>query len=165
MNVENVQRETVLATQVSKPAGPRISHPQAWLLPRTCQLGSRRHGRFGNLRQPWRGFHAVLSQPASAAHRHACGGMSEKKAFLLEQSHLDFSKNRSKWLVQNNLRAEKTVVKKRQFEKQSHFGLPQMDQTRNPAMSFNAKAQRGQPQPKSPSGTSATVQVAAPACL
>jgi hypothetical protein len=50
MNDEKVQRETVLVAQVFQPAAARISNPQACLLPRACQLGRRRHGRFGNPR-------------------------------------------------------------------------------------------------------------------
>jgi hypothetical protein len=49
-------------------------------------------------------------------------GWSDQLAFLSEQSHFGFFRNRSKWLINNNLRRKRKVVKKRQLEKQSQFG-------------------------------------------
>jgi hypothetical protein len=42
---------------------------------------------------------------------------------LSEQTQGGSSKNRSKWLIINNLQQKMDVVKKRQFEKQSQFGV------------------------------------------
>jgi hypothetical protein len=48
-NRPNGRVETAVA-QTSKSAVPRISNPHAGLASWVCRLGSRRYGRFGNLR-------------------------------------------------------------------------------------------------------------------
>jgi len=50
-------------------------------------------------------------------------GMSEKRAFWKNEPKLKSSRNSSKWLIDNNLRTEMGVVKKRQLEKRTQFGL------------------------------------------
>ena len=87
---------TFSVAQVSKLAVPRISHPRALPLAQSCRLGRRRQGGLG---------------------------MSEKRAFWKNKPKLNFFKNRSKWLIDNHLRTETEVVKKRQLEKQTQIGL------------------------------------------
>jgi len=109
MNIEKVQRETRLAAQVSNPAPSRISNPQASLLPRSC-----RHVRL----------------------RHGGLGISEKRAFWKNEPKLNFSENRSKWLLHNHLRTEMEVVKKRQLEKRTQFGVSSNESRQPPCYEF-----------------------------
>jgi hypothetical protein len=41
--------------------------------------------------------------------------------FLSEQSQMEFSQNRCKWLMENKLRIKMPVVKKNHFEKQTQL--------------------------------------------
>jgi hypothetical protein len=63
---------------------------------------------------------AASTQAASAAP-HLGGGRDHKQAFWKNEPISVLSKKRLKWLIINNLRTGRRVVKKRQFEKRTHF--------------------------------------------